>query len=535
MNAMAKGFALAALAASVAMPLSYVPSYADTPADTLVVANRIDDIVSLDPAEIFEFAGGDLANNVYDTLITFDAADLSKGYVPGLAESWTVSEDGKTFTFKMRPGVKFHSGNPVTAQDAAFSLHRAVILNKTPSFILTQFGFTADNVKDKIKATDDMTLVMETDKKYATSFVLNCLSATIGSIVDMKLAMEHEADGDMGYEWMKTHSAGSGAYSLRGWKPNENYVLDANPDYWGGAPAMKRVFMRHIQESATQRLLLEKGDIDVARNLSPDDIAGIAGNDGVKMEEDLRGRIMYFSLNQDVPVLAKPKVQEAFRYLVDYEGMANSFLRGQYTVHQAFLPLTYLGELKDKPYKLDVEKAKALLAEAGEADGFDVKIFVRNAQERLEIGQSLQNNFAKAGIKATLEVGTGKQTLGAYRARKHEIYLGAWGPDYPDPHTNADTFAHNPDNAFEAKNTGKLAWRNAWDIPEMTKETEAAVEESDRDTRAEMYRKIQTEHQKSSPFIVMLQKIEQTGLRKNVTGFYTGSAVSNVSYDTVKK
>tara|TARA_R110001599_G_scaffold197965_2_gene394641 strand:- start:1022 stop:1918 length:897 start_codon:yes stop_codon:yes gene_type:complete len=298
---------------------------------------------------------------------------------------------------------------------------------------------------------------------------------------------------------------------------------------------MKRVFMRHIQESATQRLLLEKGDIDVARNLSPDDIAGIAGNDGVKMEEDLRGRIMYFSLNQDVPVLAKPKVQEAFRYLVDYEGMANSFLRGQYTVHQAFLPLTYLGELKDKPYKLDVEKAKALLAEAGEADGFDVKIFVRNAQERLEIGQSLQNNFAKAGIKATLEVGTGKQTLGAYRARKHEIYLGAWGPDYPDPHTNADTFAHNPDNAFEAKNTGKLAWRNAWDIPEMTKETEAAVEESDRDTRAEMYRKIQTDHQKSSPFIVMLQKIEQTGLRKNVTGFYTGSAVSNVSYDTVKK
>ena len=158
MNALAKSFAIAALAASVALPTSNGQSFAATPADTLVVANRIDDIVSLDPAEIFEFAGGDLANNVYDTLVTFDPAKLTDGYKPGLAESWTVSADGKTYTFKMRPDVKFHSGNPVTANDAAFSLQRAVILNKTPSFILTQFGFTADNVKDKIKATDDMPL-----------------------------------------------------------------------------------------------------------------------------------------------------------------------------------------------------------------------------------------------------------------------------------------------------------------------------------------------------------------------------------------
>lgn len=535
MNALAKSFAVAALAASVALPASIGQTFAATPADTLVIATTIDDIVSLDPAEIFEFSGGDLAQNVYDTLVAFEPSNLSGGYVPGLAESWTISADGKTYTFTMRSGVKFHSGNPVTANDAAFSLQRAVILNKTPSFILTQFGFTADNVKEKIKAVDDMTLVIETDKKYASSFVLNCLTATIGNIVDMKLAMEHEKDGDMGYEWLKTNSAGSGAYSLRGWKPNENYVLEANENYWRGAPSMKRVFVRHIGESATQRLLLEKGDVDAARNLSPDDIASISGNSDLRIDEDLRGRIMYFSLNQDVPVLAKPKVQEALKYLVDYEGMANTFLRGQYTVHQAFLPLTYLGELKDKPYKLDVAKAKALLAEAGEADGFDVKIFVRNAQERMEIGQSLQNTFGQAGIKATLEVATGKQTLGIYRARKHEIYLGAWGPDYPDPHTNADTFAHNPDNAFEAKNTGKLAWRNAWDIPAMTKETEAAVEESDRDTRAEMYRKIQKDHQMTSPFAVMLQKIEQTGLRKNVTGLYTGGAVSSVYYWTVKK
>lgn len=510
-------------------------AYAETPKDTLVIAAAIDDIVSLDPAEAFEFSGGDLLGNTYDNLVTFDPKNLSAGYIPGLAESWTVSEDGKTFTFTMRDGVSFNSGNPVTAEDAAFSLQRAVLLKQTPSFILTQFGFTEENINDTIKATDAKTLVITTDKKYATSFVLNCLSATIGGIVDKKVALENEKDGDMGHEWLKTNTAGSGAYVLKSWKPNESYVLDANAGYWRGAPAMKRVFVRHISESASQRLLLEKGDIDVARNLSPEDIAAVAANDELRVDEDLRGRIVYMSLNQKKAPLDDPKVIEAFKWAIDYTGMTETIVRGQYTVHQAFLPLTYLGELKDKPYTLDIAKAKALLAEAGHADDVAVKINVRNEAAYMAIAQAIQGSLTEAGIKVELTPMTGKQSLTEYRAREHDIYLGAWGPDYPDPHTNADTFADNPDNSDEAKLTGKLAWRNAWDIPEMSKATQAAVQESDRDVRAEMYRKIQKEHQMTSPFVPMFQKIEQTGLRKNVDGLVTGSAISSVYYWTVTK
>ncbi len=508
---------------------------AATPKDTLVVATTIDDIVSLDPAEAFEFSGGDLLQNTYDHLIEFDPKNLSAGYQPGLAASWTVSEDGKTFTLTMRDGVKFQSGNPFTAEDAEFSLRRAVLLQKTPSFILTQFGFTKDNIEDTIKATDAKTLVIKTDKKYAQSFVLNCLSATIGSIVDKKTAMAHEKDGDMGYEWLKTNTAGSGAYSLKSWKPNESYVLEANANYWRAKPAMKRVFVRHIAESASQRLQLEKGDVDVARNLTPEDIAAISGNADLAVDEDLRGRIVYMSLNQKKAPLNDPKVIEAFKWAVDYEGMTKTILRGQYTVHEAFLPLTYLGELKDKPYKLDIAKAKALLAEAGHADDLSVKINVRNEPTYMAMAQAIQGTLTQAGMKVELTPMTGKQSLGEYRARQHDIYLGAWGPDYPDPHTNADTFAHNPNNTDEAKLTGKLAWRNSWDIPEMTKETEAAVQEADTAKRAEMYRAIQREHQKTSPFVIMFQKIEQTGRRKNVQGLVTGSAISSVYYWTVTK
>jgi len=531
-----KPFSSFAMGAALALAagVTTLPAVAETPANMLIIANRIDDITTLDPAQSFEFAGSDVNRNIYSKLVGFDPADLTGGYIPALADSWTVSEDGKTITFTMREGVKFHSGNDVTAQDAEYSLRRAVILNKTPSFILTQFGFTADNVGDTIVA-DGNTLSITTDQRYATSFVLNCLTSTIGSIVDSKVVMEHEVDGDMGNEWLRTNTAGSGAYTLGSWKPNESVTLISNPDFFRGAPAMERVVVRNIQESSTQRLLLERGDIDVARNLNPEDIAGITGADGIAVDSELRGRLMYISMNQKNEILSNPKVVEALKYLIDYEGMQNSFLNGQYAVHQAFLPRTYLGEISDTPFSFDVDKAKALLAEAGYPDGFEIGIVVREAQERIEIAQSLQNTFGQAGIKVNITVGTGKQILGVYRAREHDIYVGAWGPDYPDPNTNAGTFAFNPVNTDEAGATGLLAWRNAWDIPAMSEATLAAVVENDRDTRAAMYEALQREHQQVSPFAVMFQKIEQTGRGENVQGLSLGGAITAVSYWTVTK
>ena len=147
----------ASLAAALIAPLAVpVPqALAETPASILVIASQIDDIVSLDPQESFEFSGSDIANNMYGSLVSFDPADLSSGYQPDIAESWEVSGDGKVFTFKIRAGNTFVSGNPVTARDAEYSLRRAVAMAKTPSFILTQFGFTADNIGETLVAMRD--------------------------------------------------------------------------------------------------------------------------------------------------------------------------------------------------------------------------------------------------------------------------------------------------------------------------------------------------------------------------------------------
>jgi peptide/nickel transport system substrate-binding protein len=142
---------------------------------------------------------------------------------------------------------------------------------------------------------------------------------------------------------------------------------------------------------------------------------------------------------------------------------------------------------------------------------------------------SIQSTFAKAGIKLEIIPGDGKQTLTKYRARNHDIYIGDWGPDYMDPHTNADTFARNPDNSDGAK-FKTLAWRNAWDIPEMTKKADAAVLEKDTANRARMYQELQREHQRTSPFVIMFQNIEVVAERANVNHFILGPSFDSNFY-----
>ena len=525
MNRTRHGLAVAAVLLLGAAPGALL---AATPADTLVIADKIDDIVSIDPAEAFEFSGGDMLNNLYDTLVELDPQRPGE-LVPGLAESWSVAEDGVTYTFKMRPGVTFSSGNPVTAEDAAFSLRRAIKLNKTPAFILTQFGFNPDNVDSRIYAKDD-TVVVVTDQPYAPTFVLNCLTATVANIVDMKTVMANEANGDMGYEYLKANSAGTGPYVLRSYKPSDSYLLEARQGHWRGDAKLRRIFLRHVAEPATQRLLLEKGDVDVARKLTPVDIDGVRGNPDVAVMDDVGGRIVYMALNQKVPALTNAKVKDAMRWLIDYKGMSGTFLKGQFVVHQAFLPAGYLGAIEDTPYTLDVAKAKALLAEAGDVGPLKFELSVRNSQDLMEMAQSIQNTFGQAGITIELKVGTGAEILGDYRARNHQITLQAWGPDYPDPNTNASTFVVNRDNRDEAKLTGQLAWRTAYEPgPLMTMADEAVIERDGTKRRA-MYEQMQREFRDSAPFIVMFQQIKQSALRANVKDFFTGGSTDSAVY-----
>ena len=522
--------------AALALALGAVaaaPARAATPPDTLIQAWAIDDVISLDPAEVFEFTASEVLGNAYQGLVGYDVDDVTDIFGV-IAESWEVSEDGTTFTFAIRPGLEFASGNPITADDAVFSLQRAVKLDKSPAFILTQFGFSADNVEERIRKTGDMTFEFEMDRAYAPTLVLYCLTATVGFVVDEELVMSHEEDGDLGYGWLKTNYAGSGPFTIRDWRASEVIALERNENFSGDAPAMARAIYRHIPEAATQRLLLEQGDIDIARNVGAEDIEALEANPDIVVESGVKGSIYYLGLNQKNENLAKPEVRQAMKLLVDYAAIADTIMKGRVEVHQAFLPKGFLGALEDTPFSLDVERAKALLAEAGLPDGFSVTMDTRNTDEITSMAQAIQQTMAEAGIELELIPGDGQQTLTKYRARNHDIYIGRWGPDYQDPHTNADTFARNPDNSDGAE-FQPLAWRNSWEIPEMTAKADAAVLESDADARGEMYLELQREHQESSPFVIMFQEIEVLARRADVEGFVIGPSFNDNSFEAVTK
>ena len=507
---------------------------AETPADTLVIAKNINDMISLDPAEDYELTGIEIIANTYDRIMRFEPTDITK-LVGGAAESVEVSDDGKTFTFKMRPGMKFASGNPVTAKDAAFSLQRVIKLEKTPVFLLTQLGWTKDNVDQMVQAVGDGTLKGTITEDYAPSLVYALLSAGVGSVVDMKVAMENEKDGDLGYEWLKTHSAGSGAYVLKAWKPNESVVLEANPNYRGGEAKLKRVILRHIPEAAAQRLAIEKGDIDIARDLTPDQVAGLEGNKDVSISTVPQALLYYIGMNLKTKELQDVRVRQALRYLIDYDGMANSFLKGSMQVHQSFWASGFWAALDDTPYKLDPEKAKALLKDAGYPDGLNLELDAPNFAPFSNMAQSVQATMAQGGVNVKIVPAEMKTVLTKYRARQHQLLMVYWGPDYMDPHTNADGFAHNLDNSDEATKGKPLAWRNSWKDDTVNAMTEAAVRERDEAKRKQMYLDEQKKVMEDGPFAIMFQETKQVAERANVKDFVFGPSSDVVYYNLTTK
>jgi len=529
-------FRLLSAGAALSIMMAAAPAaFAETPKDTLVEGFAIDDIITMDPGEAFELSTAEVTSNTYSLLVRLDMSDTSK--VKGdLADSWTVSDDGLTYTFKLKPGMKFASGNPITAEDVAWSFERAVKLDKSPAFIITQFGINGDNVTEKAKATDESTFVFTVDKPYAPSFVLNCLTATVASVVDKKLVMDHvksvtssadyKYDNDFGNEWLKTGYAGSGAFKLREWRANEVVVMERNDNYYGDKAKLNRVIYRFMKESSAQRLALEAGDIDVARNLEPGDLDAVSKNADLTTVSAPKGTVYYVSLNSKNENLKKPEVQEAFKYLVDYDAIGSTLIKGIGEIHQTFLPKGQLGALDENPYKLDVAKAKELLAKAGLKDGFSVTMDVRNTQPVTGIAESMQQSLAQAGVKMEIIPGDGKQTLTKFRARTHDMYIGQWGSDYFDPNSNADTFTTNPDNS-DAGTVKTLAWRNTWEAPELEKETKAALLERDGAKRAAMYEDIQKKFLANSPFVIIFQQIEVAGARKSLTDFKLGP-----SFDT---
>lgn len=519
----AAGMAFAMLFAGGAM--------ANTPANMLVVGQSTSDVQTVDPAFTFGHADIEIANNIYDRLIVADPNDPSR-IVPKIAERWEFSPDGSKLTFFLRDGLKFHSGNPLTAEDVVYSLQRVVMMDSYITVFTQRFGWTKENIGDAVRAVDPLTVEVDLHAKLAPSLVLANFSTIVSTVVDKKLVMEHEQNGDWGREWLKSNGAGSGPFSIsRLAAAAEGIILKANKDYTLGAPALDSIVIRNIPESSVQRLLLEKGDIDIARNLTRDQLDAVGKGEAAKVQRDEKWEMIWIATNRKHPILGNPKVVEAMRYLVDYQGMADSFLRDDMVVKQTFWP----GEGSiDNLYALDVEKARALLKEAGYENGFGFKLEVQSQSPWPEVGQSIKATMADAGIDVQISALPFNVQMGNMRSRNYDATIGSFTAEYTDPDTFSPFF-WNPDNRDEANQTESMAWRAYWDMPELTRMGVDARAESDPQQRATLYAELQRAVQQESPFIFMFRRNYATGIARNVQGFKPIPIWGGVFYDGVHK
>ena len=515
------------LALALALLLPTASSRAATPRDALVMAWNLDALITLDPAQIGEVNGNDIIlGNVCTPLVAYDPQDVSR-IVPAAAESWAVSPDGLTLTFTLRADLTFPDGRAATAADAAWSMQRAVLLGYGNSANFTQWGFTKDKVAEQIRATGGRTVAVTMDKPYPVGLILSAAFASnVAVILDReagtKAAKTVDGVSDFGNVAFKTGPICVGPYRVTRWTANEVVVLERNDGFFGPKPNLRRVIIRHVPESGAERLLLEKGDIDVARLLTTDDLNALAANKDVRIEQTAMHGLRYLGMNTTDPVLADPRVREAFRYLIDYEGLARTILPYQGTPRASLVPEGAFGALDreaGQPFSLDLARAKQLITEAGYPDGFTKKLILSANDISPNIAQHIASNAAKVGIKLELEQMADANLFTRGRNREFELQLVQWTTNYPDADAMISRHAVNPDKRPEAKLTQYPVWRMGWQDLSINEQAAAARLEPDPAKRIATYAAIQQFMIHNGPAAYVYQNIRPIAVRTSIKGF----------------
>lgn len=535
---------LRATAACGLVTASRGTALAATPADTLVIAREISSIADWDPAVSQILDTQEINGDQYDRLIGFDPRKPGGELGPMLAESWTATPDNTQFVFKIRRGVKFHSGNSLTAHDAAYTFKRVVGLDREPATNLLQIGINRENVDRAVRAMDDQTLVFTLAEVFAASYILGLLSSTFLGVVDSKLLQANEQNGDFGSKWLSRRtgqevSAGSGPFRITTYRASDTLILERNDSYWRFKPPLRRVIFRHVPESGAQRLLLERADADLAFNLTTQDLDALSGRNGVKVESFPSRRIMYFGFNLRHKPFDDVRVRRAMKHLIDYDNFEATLMKGLGKVHQTFIPSGNHGAATERPFRFDLVRAKALLTEAGHAAGFTFKLHVANRRPESDIATAFQASAAQAGVKVEVITMPPSQLIPMYRERKTEALMLSFYSPYADPHATANKFAFNPaalpgadvNKAYPAE----LTWRLGWAPTELSQKVIAASKEIDLKKRALMYQEIQKIYWEQSPFAQTFQATQAIGMRSGVENYRYGNRGADTSFAFTSK
>jgi peptide/nickel transport system substrate-binding protein len=478
-----------------------------TGANATLVADTAFTLKTPDPARNYETTGNLVLHSLYDTLVSFKGADV-KDLVPGLAASWEVSRDAKTFTFHLRPGVTFSDGTKLTSKDVVYSLRRVQNLKGSPAFLL-------DGIS--LAAPDPKTVVLTSEK--ATNALLYELTNPSLGIMNSKVLAAHggtdakdAATADHAESFLRTASLGTGPYMLKSWSTTSEVVVAANPHYWGAKPKYTRVVVRNVPAS-TQKLNLQTGSSQLALDLSPQLATGLRGDIAVTRADGPTP--IYLSLFGDAgkfPVTSNPSIQKAIRYGLDYDGLVQ--VAGEGAKQAAgIIPSVFAGALPDdQAIHRDVAAAKQAVAASGIrrpkfglAYPTDVQT---NGVSYQPLAERVQSNLKEVGIEVDLRPSPYAVSHEEYKEAKQEAGFQFWGADWPA--------ASNYLAFLPGQLVGERAGWAATADPALAKLGDELEVAPDVDVAG--YQKLQQRLNEQSPFVPLIQPAAIVASAKSVSG-----------------
>jgi peptide/nickel transport system substrate-binding protein len=479
-----------------------------------LVYGRYADSLFLDP--VLNDANVDIwiLSNLYDTLIL--PTDDGKGLKPGLATEWSLSDDGLTVELTLRDGIKFSDGTPITADDVVFSLTRAA----TPDNGIWVF---------LIEALDTVTAVdpshVEIKLKHPDPAFLSALTVFNTQILP-KAAFEAMpgATDKKKAEAFAAHPIGSGPFMFDSWERGSEMKLVKNPYYWDlgedgqPLPYLDGVTFEVIPDDATRILKLQSGDLDGAEFIPFARVAELQAAPGIDMELFPSTFVRYVTFNVKPELDGKPnplsnvKVRQALNYATNKEAIIQIVTHGVGSPMTSFMSSATPLHAGDTPlYPFDIDKAKALLTEAGYPDGFETKLIVlAGNQDEIGIATSLQQMWGAIGVKLDLDQMDNPSRTAQYRGETFTMRIAGWTDDIADPNEISSYFIYNPTIH---------SLHSSWNDDEANKLFEASQSETDAAKRAAEYARMQEIFNATGPTLPLFEVPYPVALKDSTKGF----------------
>ena len=463
--------------------------------DSLIIASSAD-AVTFDIQNTNDQATTRIARQIYETLIKQnEKLELE----PGLAESWTAIDD-TTYEFKLRKDVKFHNGEAFTAKDVAYTMNRAAASE--------QIGHIVGAVDPaKVKIVDDHTIQIGTKEPFGP--FLTHLAHPATAIMNEKAVTEGGQD-------YGTQPVGTGPYKFTNWTAGSEVNVERFADYWGEKGLAETITFKVIKENSVRLIALENGEIDIAFDVAPSDIAKVEENKDLALYRDLNLSTGYVGFNtQSKTPVNDVRVRQAINYAIDVDAIVKTVYQGVGKAAQGPLnPLVFGANSELEPYNYDVDKAKALLAEAGYADGgFTLKLLVGdNNAERIKIAEVVKEELSKLGITVEINQLEWGAYLDATGKGEGDMYILGW----TTVTTDAD-YGLYP--LFHTSQFGKAGNRAFYSNPKVDQLLDDGKTTIDPAAREALYKEAQVIIRDEAPWIFVQDGENVTATRKNVQGF----------------